>query len=459
MNYNVNYEILSEQYVPNPSDFDIENVLYSYDNQSVFEFPHKIIDSIIPQELKMVKNSKKENSLYLLKAVTKNDEKNEKFKIRMMRNSIWKCVSQDEEIKEYNLVNVNPIPYKIVVTPSRSVHDILSNLKISENVNYYQEHVDGPLFRVYNVDEKWVVSTTSLIYADGHWLNYKTFIDLFNETCSEIGLELDQLDKSISYYFILNHPDYLQVIESSRHALYFKEARDKEFKIIDHEKVELPQCINRLEVHHDMVILEEKEFTKPSDLFTIVLNTGDSIRVSNWIYEELNNLKGNNHHIRNMIIHVLRQPHHKIELFVNSYPRYAENLNMTHHHIGFYCDMLFKKYMKKEIYELSYEYPLQKNLYYHIKQMYQLKKQAREQKKHILDIILDSNEKEQGRKDYEWKENYVRTYIMTCSNENISIIVSMMDKFTKEIPSLMESGCIEFNKENELFWFGHQNKL
>src|SRR6056300_150182 len=129
MNYNVNYEILSEQYVPNPSDFDIENVLYSYDNQSVFEFPHKIIDSIIPQELKMVKNSKKENSLYLLKAVTKNDEKNEKFNIRMMRNSIWKCVSEDEEIKEYNLVNVNPMPYKIVVTPSRSVHDILSNLK------------------------------------------------------------------------------------------------------------------------------------------------------------------------------------------------------------------------------------------------------------------------------------------------------------------------------------------
>ena len=50
----------------------------------------------------------------------------------------------------------------------------MTDLGIYDNISYYQEHCDGPLFRVYYTNEEWVVSTSSLIYADGHWLNTKT---------------------------------------------------------------------------------------------------------------------------------------------------------------------------------------------------------------------------------------------------------------------------------------------
>ena len=433
----------------NFNQFEFENVDYDYEIKQHFDFPHKLNETSLPEGFKIVKNSKKENSLFLLKAENKNQKNNEKFDFRMMRNSIWKKNEQD-----YDLVNVNPNPYKITVTPSKGITEIISNLNISENVDYYQQHIDGPLFRVYYHDDQWIISTTSLIYADGHWLNRKSFVDLFNETCKSIGLSLDMLDTSLSYYFIMIHPEYLQVVSYSDHAIYFKEARNNEFKVVDHEKVQLPECIKRLEIYHDMVVLNTQKFSKSSDLFTIVLNNGDNIRVSNWIYEELNNMKGNRHHVRDMIINVLRQPHHRVQLFVDNFPVYTNTLNEINSAISLYSCLLFRKYLKKETWELSYEYPLQKNLFYHVKQMYAIKNDARKNKQHILDIVIKSDFK-QGRYDYEWKENYVHSYVMSLSDENISIILGMMKKLEKDFQDLLQNGTLSVNEENLKFWEGN----
>lgn len=440
---------VSLENIPDTNEFVFENVLYEYENEQQFVFPHKLNDTSLPEGFKMVKNSKKENSLFLLKAENKNEKKNEKFDFRMMRNSIWKKDEQD-----YDLVNVNPAPYKIVVTPSTGVTDILSNLNISENIDYYQQHVDGPLFRVYYHEDQWIISTTSLIYADGHWLNRKSFVDLFNETCEAIGLNLDMLDTSLSYYFIMLHPEYLQVVSYNEYALYFKEARNNEFKVMEHEKVQLPDCVKCLDIHYDMIVLNTQKFSHSSDLFTIVLKNGDNIRVSNWIYEELNNMKGNRHHVRDMVINVLRQPHHRIQLFINNFPKYVDTLNDINSTLYLYSCLLFRKYLKKETWELSYEYPLQKNLFYHVKQMYTIKHNARKNKQHILDLICKSDFK-QGRYDYEWKENYVHSYVMSLSDENISIILGMMKKLKNEFDDLLKNGTLSVNEENIKFWGGN----
>ena len=432
----------------NFTEFEFENVVYDYEVNQQFDFLHKLNDNTLPEGFKMVKNSKKENSLYLLKAENKKEKNNEKFDFRMMRNSIWQKNEQD-----YILVNVNPAPYKIVVTPSKGINEILSNMNISENIHYYQQYVDGPMFRVYYHENEWIISTTSLIYADGHWLHTKSFVELFNETCEAIGLKLDMLNKDLSYYFVMIHPEYLQVVSYSEHAIYFKEARNKDFKVVDHEKIELPECIQRLTRYHDFIVLNQEKFSKSSDLFTIVLNNGDNIRVSNWIYEELNNMKGNRHHIRDMIINVLRQPHHRIQLFVDNFPLYANTLHEIISAISLYCHLLFRKYLKKETWELSYEYPLQKNLFYHVKQMYMIRNNARKNKQHILDLVIKSDFK-QGRYDYEWKENYVHSYVMSLSNENINIILGMMKKLLKDFQELLENGTLSVNEENQQFWKG-----
>ena len=442
---------VEENFQANPKNFDFEvNILkYPYDINGVFEYHSELKDSLISSELKMVKNSKRENSLSLLKAVSKDAPENEQYHIRMMRNSIWKQNDSDS----YELVNVCPQPYKTVMPPYMGMVQFMTDLGVYDDIKYYQEHRDGPLFRVYYTEGEWNVSTSSLIYADGHWLNYKTFIDLFNESLNEIGGNIEKdLDKDLSYYFVLQNPEYLQVISSQEHAIYFKEARNKAFELVHPDEVKLPEHYKRLNVFEDWIVENDKSFLHPSGLYGVVLKNGDTIKVSNWIYEELNTLKGNESHINNMIIHILRQTHYRIELFAYNFPRYLDKLNETNYLLMFYADLLFKKYMKQNVFELKQEYPLQKNLYYHVKKMHEMRKMCKNEKMHLLDAIHNNGVRKQGRVDFMWKENYVRDYVLSCSNQDISILLNMMKTFVKDQKELHKDGIITINEENAKFW-------
>lgn len=443
---------IEENFQANPEDFElsIDVVKYPVDNSGPFEYNPELNMSLIPKELKMVKNNKREKSLSLLKAVNKDAAENDQYHIRMMRNSIWK----EDETENYTLINVCPQPFKTVMPPYMGMVQFMTDLGVYDNIKYYQEQRDGPLFRVYHTcDEGWTVSTSSLIYADGHWLNYKTFIDLFNETLKVIGGDIEKdLDKELSYYFILQNPEYLQVISIQEHSLYFKEARNKKFELVHPDSVQLPSHYKRLNVFEDWIVENDVGFLYPYGLYSVVLNNGDTIKVSNWIYEELNSLKGNESHINNMIIHILRQSHPRIELFAYYFPRYLNQLNETNYFLMFYADLLFKKFMKQNVFEFKQEYPLQKNLYYHVKKMHELRKQCKDQKSHLLDIIHKNKEKKQGRVDYEWKENYVRDYILSCNNQDVSILLNMMKSFVKNQKELHKDGLFFINEENSKFW-------
>lgn len=443
---------VEENFQANPNNFEInlDTTKYPVDNNGPFEYNSELKASMIPSELKMVKNNKRENSLSLLKAVSKDAPENEHYVIRMMRNSIWKQI--DDET--YSLVNVCPQPFKTVMPPYMGMVQFMTDIGVYDNIKYYQEHRDGPLFRVYYTEGEWNVSTSSLIYADGHWLNYKTFIDLFNTTLEAIGGNLEKdLNKELSYYFVLQNPEYLQVISTNENSIYFKEARNQNFELIHPDNIELPNHYKRLAVFEDWIVENDTSFLNPTGLYGVVLKNGDTIKVSNWIYEELNSLKGNESHINNMIIHILRQTHHKIELFAYNFPRYLEQLNETNYLLMFYCDLLFKKYMKQNVFELKQEYPLQKNLYYHVKKMHEMRKMCKNDRVHLLDAIHKDASKKQGRMDYMWKENYVRDYVLSCSNQDISILLNMMKTFVKDQKELHENGTIVINEQNAKFWF------
>lgn len=420
--------VQSDEFVPS-QEYKVEHTYNTmkYEHENV-EYPRTLLACDIPPQLKMVKNSKRENSLCLLKPVDKDCPENEKHYIRMLRGSIW----EEKEDKSYELVNVCHTPFKIVVTQTESMYKLLENNGIIDLVDYYQDHIDGPLIRVYYHNGAWNVSTTSLIYADGHWQNKRSFLELFEETLKAIGGDMEKdLDKELSYYFIMCNPDYLQIIEIYKHGLFLKEARNKSFELVT--DVNLPDHYMRLNTYSDWVIDETNTVIRPHTLYSVVLTNGDTIRVSNWMYEELQILKGNESHVNNMVINVLREPHYRIELFAYNFSKHLELLNRTNYYIQVYCDMLFKKYLKKESVFLPMEHPLQKNLYHHVKKMYGIQNQARESKTHILDIIhKDDDIPRQGHLDFRWRENYVRDYILGCSNVDISILVNMTKKFLEE---------------------------
>ena len=82
-----------------------------------------------------------------------------------------------------------------------------------------------------------------------------------------------------------------------------------------------------------------------------------------------------------------------------------------------------------------------------------MRKMCKNEKMHLLDAIHNNGVRKQGRVDFMWKENYVRDYVLSCSNQDISILLNMMKTFVKDQKELHKDGIITINEENAKFWF------
>lgn len=94
-----------------------------------------------------------------------------------------------------------------------------------------EEFIDGTMINIfwYEAGNEWMVNTKSNIGANSHFFVFpmstasksehtKTFYDMFQE--SLCGFDLNVLDKSLSYSFVLQHPMNRIVCPVSRPALY-----------------------------------------------------------------------------------------------------------------------------------------------------------------------------------------------------------------------------------------------
>jgi hypothetical protein len=108
--------------------------------------------------------------------------------------------------------------------------------------------------------------------------------------------------------------------------------------------------------------------------------------------------------------------------------------------------------MKQNVFEFKQEYPLQKNLYYHVKKMHEMSKLCKNERTHLLDVIHKDPSKKQGRMDFMWKENYMRDYILSCNNQDIGILLNMMKTFVKNQKDLHKDGTFTINEQHAKFW-------
>ena len=71
-----------------------------------------------------------------------------------------------------------------------------------------QEFIEGTMINCFYFDNKWVISTRSVIGADCRFNKEgKTFLEMFNDGLDEIGFNLNLLDPQYSYSFVLQHPE------------------------------------------------------------------------------------------------------------------------------------------------------------------------------------------------------------------------------------------------------------
>jgi len=96
------------------------------------------------------------------------------------------------------------------------------------------EIIEGTMINVFwdpdDSSGKWNVSTKRILGATKGFYNKMTFLDMFLETLKDINLDLNDLDKSYCYSFVLQHPNNRIVIYFGKPYLYLISV----FKITNH---------------------------------------------------------------------------------------------------------------------------------------------------------------------------------------------------------------------------------
>lgn len=108
--------------------------------------------------------------------------------VRAFRSVVW------------NLLTNRPI----CVSPARGL--ALDLLDASATAFVAEDFVDGVMLNQFHDGERWRVATRTQIDATGGFYGRTPFAELFADTFIAAGLKLDELDKSLCYSWVLQHP-------------------------------------------------------------------------------------------------------------------------------------------------------------------------------------------------------------------------------------------------------------
>ena len=115
-----------------------------------------------------------------------------------------------------------PTPVCYPMTGGVSYNTFKSTVPI-EQVRF-EESIDGTMINVFYYKNNWCVATKGCIDAKrSRWGNTKSFYSMFNEACN---FDLQQLNKSYCYSFVLVHKENRIVTKYSHSDLYLVHVRD-----------------------------------------------------------------------------------------------------------------------------------------------------------------------------------------------------------------------------------------
>jgi hypothetical protein len=111
---------------------------------------------------------------------------------------------------------------KIVCLPPVKSFDLTENSNISsENDIVYETLLDGTMINLFYHNDKWIISTRSEIGGYNKWQDKKSFREMFDECCN---LDEEDLDKNMSYSFVMRHKENRNVTPIHENILILVEA-------------------------------------------------------------------------------------------------------------------------------------------------------------------------------------------------------------------------------------------
>lgn len=97
---------------------------------------------------------------------------------------------------------------------------------LDKNQLFMEYSIEGSLIRLYNYDNKWILSTKRCIDASkSKWLSNKNFVELFHECLGNINLE-HVINPNYCYSFIISHPENNIISKNDVPKVYHISTRD-----------------------------------------------------------------------------------------------------------------------------------------------------------------------------------------------------------------------------------------
>ena len=242
-----------------------------------------------------------------------------------------------------------------------------------------QEFVEGTMINCFYYDNKWVISTRSVIGADCRFNKEgKTFLEMFNDGLDEIGFNLNLLDPTYSYSFVLQHPENRIVVPFENPniflvEIYYKNGLDMipqniyldSFKALQ-KYFKFPAILPNNFKTWDEIKLAFQDCDYKT-LGCVIKNkkTNERSKIRNKNYEFVRQLRGNSPKIQ-FVYYNLRK-NHKIGEFLRYFPEYKDKFAELQEQVHNWTNDLYNNYrscfIKKEKKLKEYSFPFRIHMY------------------------------------------------------------------------------------------------
>jgi hypothetical protein len=94
----------------------------------------------------------------------------------------------------------------VAIAPQRSAGDFHDDIDPA-TIDCVEDFVDGVMINMFYDGDGWRVATRTQLDATGHFYGKRPFADLFWETFRSKGIDINTLNKSNTYSWVLQHPE------------------------------------------------------------------------------------------------------------------------------------------------------------------------------------------------------------------------------------------------------------
>jgi hypothetical protein len=272
-----------------------------------------------------------------------------------------------------------------------------------------EEFVEGTMLNVFfdpsiGVSGGWEIATRNNVGATSGFFkskNSKTFREMFLEAADECNLDIDKLNQSFCYSFVLQHPENRIVVPFSKPDLYLVGV----YKIINNfviEPCELLSC-DYLFKKSFVKFPKVYQFDKYSELINkfgsmntsydivgVVIynkNNGERTKIRNPVYEQVKNLRGNQPKLQYQYLCLRKEG--KVVDFLKFYPENKSEFSTFRSQVHLFTNTLYYNYVscyikkEKPLIEFSQQY---RTHMFNIHRVYM--NELREKKQYISNIFV-----------------------------------------------------------------------